>query len=143
MAARGLGLVSVNPPQVADCKTGRGDFDVIHDNTSAVQYSLADFGYPIRSLPPPAPRKVPYNVCPDNLPKIEAWVKKLYATSAFNTCSHHRLTLMFTSPQVELCNKSEFTVIHKNASIPGHLVEKVKQDLDKVCVASGLGECPP
>ena len=96
--ARDLGLVSVNFPQVADCKIRRGHFDVIHDNTHVNQYSPAECEFPVRTLSPPAPCTIPYDMYPANTTKIRAWVKELYAKSALNTCNHQRLPLMSTSP---------------------------------------------
>ena len=115
VATGNLGLVSFNFTHVADCNTRRGHFYVIYDNTSAIQYSQAECECPVRFLLPPAPSKVPYDVCLDNLPKIEAWVKELYATSVVNTCSHQRLPLMSTSPPLELYIECESTptVVHK------------------------------
>ena len=105
--------------------------------------NLAPCGCPLRSPCPPAPSTIPFPPTEEYRPQIEDWIKKHFASSAFNTCKHQSLQTMSGEP-LKISFRSDFTpsAVHTPIPIPHHWKEDVKAQLD-ADVALGIIEPVP
>ena len=121
-ACRDLGIIGEEfPRQVAKC-TAVDDEDDTGERCSC----------PKRELPPPPPR-LPFPAIPENVEKLENFIKEYYASSAFNRCERQPLPVMNGSPPCRLFVDPEAkpVAIHKSRPVPVHWQKKAKSDLDR------------
>ena len=93
--------------------------------------NLAPCGCLLRSPCPPAPSTILFPPTEEYCPQIEDWIKKYFASSAFNTCKHQSLQTMSGEPLKISC-RSDFTpsAVHTPIPIPHHWKKDVKAQLD-------------
>ena len=102
---------------------------VVRDDRGRV---LADCGCLKRTLPPAESTSPPFEIMPDNVGRVKAWLMEEYASSTFNTCEHQPLPMMSGAPPMRIHIKegAKPTAIHRPAVIPAHWQEEVKADLE-------------
>ena len=100
---------------------------------------------PKRELPPPAPESCPFPPNPENLERLEGWIRDKYRASTFNTCNCQPLPLMQDSPPLELFidPSAKPVACHKPAQVPIHFKERVEADLWRDVRLGVLEEVPP
>ena len=88
---------------------------------------------PKRTLPPPAPTKLPFPPTKENVAKLKEWIENYYASSAFNQCPHQPLPLMKSSSPMKLhiSPDAKPVAVHKPIPLPLHWMKPVKEGLDK------------
>ena len=88
---------------------------------------------PDRTLPPPAPLELPFEVDERNIDKLREWIVDRYRASAFNICTHQRLPMVDSAPPLKLHvdPKVKPVVCHKPGNVPLHFQEEVKAGLEK------------
>ena len=121
-ACRDLGIIGQEfPMQVSKC-TAIDDED---DNGETCTC-------PRRESPPPPP-ELPCPATPENVEKLENFVREYYASSAFNRCERQPLPVMNESPPCRLFVDPDAkpVALHKPRQVPVHWQEKVKKDLDR------------
>ena len=95
---------------------------------------------PIRSKPPPLSDKMPFNDREvDIVDKLQQWLLKRYAASAFNVCTHQPLPKM-SGPKLKLIVDPSVTPVAKHvpAPVPWHF----KAGLEADCRMGVLEELP-
>lgn len=87
---------------------------------------------PKRIKPPPLPTKLPFPANPTNRGKLQAYLKKYYRDSTFNTCEHQPLPMM-TGPPIRLMidPDADPVAFHTPIPVPLHWQEEVKAGLDQ------------
>ena len=124
---------------------GNKDGDSGDDAREGPQYGgghrKAQCGCPVRSDPPPMPKKMPFGE--KEVDKLQSWLLDRYAASAFNVCTHQPLTKM-SGPPVNLVVDPNIPPVAKHipAPIPWHFREKVKEGLDADCRMDVIEEVP-
>ena len=98
---------------------------------------------PVRERAPDAPTVLPFDPTPDNVPKMEQWIRSFYAASAFNTCECQMLPAMHGPPvKIHLQEGATPVASHSPIPVPLHWHKEVKAGLD--CdVAIGVIEKVP
>ena len=106
------------PEQVCSSKSGkRGE---------------CDCDCPDRSLPPEPPDQPPFQPVPENIPKLEQWIKDFYAASAFNCCECQPLPKMHGPPlKIFMQDGVRPVASHSPIPIPVHWQKQVKAGLDR------------
>ena len=85
-----------------------------------------------RTVPPPAPDKLPFPPTEENRIKIKEWLLDYYGSSTFNTCPHQSLPVMSGPPMEIMVDPDAKPVVHhKPIPVPMHWQEQVKADLDR------------
>ena len=95
-------------------------------------------------LPPPGrPDQLPFEPCPENVPKMKQWLLKRYANSTFNKCPHKPLPEMKGPPvKFHIDPKAVPVNLCKPAPVPLHWQEQVLDELNRD-VALGVLERVP
>ena len=85
-----------------------------------------------RTAPPPLPEGLPMPATEENRAAIESWLKKRYAASTFNTCTHQTLPMM-SGPPLQLMIGKDATPVARHSPIPVavHWHDEVKAGLDE------------
>jgi hypothetical protein len=88
---------------------------------------------PTRTSPPEAPEDCPFAFEEKNIDRIKEWIGQKYASSSFNTCTNQKLPLVTSSPPLRLFVDKNVTptAVHKPGTIPLHLQQQVKEELDR------------
>ena len=87
---------------------------------------------PVRETAPDAPTVLPFEPTPDNVPKLEQWIRERYAASAFNTCECQPLPAMHGPPvKIHLQEGATPVACHSPIPIPLHWHKAVKAGLDR------------
>ena len=104
------------------------------------KYPKADCGCLKRLPPPPLPADIPYEPIPENVDKLENFIRSFFAASGFNTCPHQPLPAM-TGELMTVTLRPDAVphAIHTPIPIPLHWEEAVKKDIMKD-VALGIIE---
>ena len=102
-------------------------------------------GCPIRTLPPPIPETLPFNLETANPRLIEEWILKHFASSAFNCCEHQALPLMDKSPPLKFHveDNAKPHAVFKPSPIPINYMGTIKSEIDRCqtrCYCSSTGE---
>merc|ERR1712240_203857 len=88
---------------------------------------------PDRELPPNQPAALPCAPTPENIPKLEKYIRDRYRSSAFNTCCRQRIPTLKGSPLLSL--NVDKTVppkaCHKLAAVPLHWQAAVREALER------------
>ena len=90
----------------------------------------------LRTAPPPLPKGLPLPATEENRAAIESWLKRQYAASTFNTCTHQTLSMM-SGPPLRLMIDKDATPVARHSPIPVavHWQDEVKAGLDAdVCL---------
>ena len=98
---------------------------------------------PRRSTAPPPP-KLPFPPTEDNRKKLEDFILRYYASSAFNQCEKQPLPLMDGHPPLKLHvdeNAKPFA-IHKARPVPLHWQQEVKAGLERDVALGVLEQVP-
>ena len=104
---------------------------------------LAPCGCPLRLASPALPEKIPFPATADYRQQFEDWIKKRYASSAFNTCPHQKLQKTKGEPlRITFVPDHVPYAAHKPITVPHHWKKKVKKKLD-ADVALGIIEPVP
>ena len=72
---------------------------------------LAPCGCLKRSLPHPLPKEPPFAAVPENVDKLEAWLREYYAASTFNTCKHQPLPMMKGADPLRIFMKEDAVLV--------------------------------
>ena len=85
-----------------------------------------------RVAPPPLPEGLPMPATEENRTEIESWLKRRYAASTFNTCTHQLLPMMSGLP-LRLMIDKDATPVARHSPIPVavHWQDEVKAGLDE------------
>ena len=87
---------------------------------------------PVRETAPDAPTVLPLEPTPDNVLKLEQWIRDHYAASAFNTCECQPLPTMHGPPvKIHLQEGAKPVASHSPIPIPLHWHKEVKAGLDR------------
>ena len=87
-----------------------------------------------RSPTPKRPSKIPFDPIPENRKKLERWLVKEFAASAFNTCTHQPLQGMTGVPMtVKKKPGTDPPKAYTPIPVPFHYKWRVKKDLDRDC----------
>ena len=88
---------------------------------------------PKRTSPPQPPEELPFPATAENIPRLRQFIVDRYASSAFNDCTHQPLPLMKSAPALRLHvdPRAEPVAVHRPGNVPAHLMESVKEGLDK------------
>ena len=87
-------------------------------------------GCPRRSAVPDKPTSLPFEPHPNNIGKMNEWLRRRYASSTFNICPHRPLQEMSGPPiQIHMDGSAIPKVCHKAAPVPLHWQNKVREDL--------------
>ena len=87
---------------------------------------------PPRQLPPPPPRKLPFEGTKENLTRLKDFLLNHYKSSTFNTCPHQPLPLINGPPMKLMVDPSAEPVAHHTPiPVPIHWREAVKAGLDR------------
>ena len=85
-----------------------------------------------RQMPPKRPSSLPFPATEDNREKLEEHLKDLYASSAFNTCTHQPLPMMEGPPLRLMIKEDAIPVVHNTPlPVPVHWMNDVKAGLDE------------
>ena len=86
-----------------------------------------------RTSTPERPEVIPFEPTSENLEKFERWLLECFASSAFNTCTHHPLQAMTGVPMKAVKRKDGVTHPRWYTPIPVafHWKKQVKADLDR------------
>lgn len=119
-----LGVNSIGSAVGLDHEEGE-----VHQADDGTESQRAPCGCPARSAPPPLPTEMPFGE--EEVDKLQDWLLKRYAGSAFNVCTHQKLNKM-TGPPLELKVDPTVTPVarHVPAPIPWHFKEQVKAGLE-------------
>ena len=87
---------------------------------------------PVRERAPDVPAELPMEPTPENIPKLEKWIRDYYEASAFNCCECQPLPAMH-GPQVKIHLQEGVKPIasHSPIPIPLHWHKQVKAGLDR------------
>ena len=92
---------------------------------------LAPCGCPRRLASPALPEKILFPATADYRQQFEDWIKKRYASSAFNTCPHQKLQKMKGEPlRITFVPHHVPYAAHKPIPVPHHWKREVKKKLD-------------
>ena len=98
---------------------------------------------PTRERAPEVPTEIPVEPTPENIPKLEQWIRDYYASSAFNCCECQPLPDMHGPPvKIHLTEDAKPVASHSPIPVPLHWHKKVKAGLDRD-VAIGVLEKVP
>ena len=98
---------------------------------------------PTRERAPEVPTEIPIEPTPENIPKLEQWIRDYYASSAFNCCECQPLPDMHGPPvKIHLTEDAKPVASHSPIPVPLHWHKKVKAGLDRD-VAIGVLEKVP
>ena len=155
-ASEDLGIIDVSFPTIGAyaLETGEGYkiAENVHKNDSVISDVKACEGLvadscscPKRELPPPAPESCPFPPIPENVGRLEIWIRDQYRASTFNTCNCQPLPLMKDSPPLEffIDPKAKPLACHKAAQVPVHFKERVEAELRRDVRLGVLEEVPP
>ena len=100
---------------------------------------------PNRELPPQVPDSCPFPPIPENLERLENWIRERYRSSTFNNCNCKLLPFMKDSPPLKLFidPTAKPVVCHKPAQVPIHFKERVEAELRRDVRLGVLEEVPP
>ena len=74
---------------------------------------------PVRETAPDAPTELPMEPTPENVPRLEQWIRGFYAASAFNTCECQALPSMHGPPvKIHLTEDAKPVASHTPIPIP-------------------------
>ena len=115
-----LGMISETFPTI-------GEVIASDDTTTPTQCPCLP-----RTAPPPLPEGLPMPATEENRAAIESWLKKRYAASTFNTCTHQTLP-MVSGPPLRLMIDKDATPVARHSPIPVavHWQNEVKAGLDE------------
>ena len=132
-ASNGTGVLDSNNKR--EIKDFKGCYSSINDQCNC----------PKRVLPPPVPKTCPLPPTPENLGRLENWIRDRYQASTFNTCNNQPLPLMSDSPPLELFIDSSARPIacHKPSQVPIHFKEAVEKELRRDVRLGVFEEVPP
>ena len=100
--------------------------------TRAGKKPVCDCECPVREMAPDAPAALPCEPTPDNVPKLEQWIRDMYAASAFNTCECQPLPAIHGPPvKIHLQEGVKPIASHSPIPIPLHWHKEVKAGLDR------------
>ena len=152
-ACRDLGIISKEFPTIgAHSPSGEpsGEADSItkneiNDFKLCQGVSDENCDCPTRELPPRPPQKCPFPPTPENVNKLENWIRETYRASSFNTCNNQALPLMSNSPPLELFidKNAKPVACHKAAQIPVHFKQQVEAEIRRDVRLGVLEEVPP
>ena len=99
---------------------------------------------PVRTLAPDAPDTPPFKPTPENIPKLENWIREYFAASAFNCCECQPLPKMHGPPLKIFMEKNVKPVAsHSPIPVPLHWQKKVKAGLDRDEAIGVIERVPP
>ena len=102
-----------------------------------------DCDCPVRESAPDVPTELPFEPTPDNVGKLEQWIREHYAASAFNCCECQALPAMHGAPvKIHIQDGVKPVASHSPIPIPLHWHKEVKAGLDRD-VAIGVIEKVP
>ena len=100
-------------------------------------------GCPKRESPPEKPNSLPYEPVKENVEKLEEWLRREFAASAFNVCECEPLPHMQGDPLViSVADGAKPVASHSPIPVPVHWSDDVKRQLDRD-VALGVIEKVP
>ena len=125
-----LGMISDRFPTIGETvKSDASDATALSTPVTRVDSTCE---CPLRQLPPPAPKSMPFPATDENRSKIERWLLDYYRSSAFNTCEHQRLPMMSGRPLKLLVDpNAQPTAHHVPLPVPIHWQDDVKAGLDQ------------
>ena len=102
----------------------------------------AECGCPVRSKSPTLPSTMPYKAAERD--KLEEWILKRYAASAFNVCTHQKFPGM-SGPDlhIDVDPNAKPIAIHVPVPVPLHWQSEVKAGLDADVAIGVLEKVPP
>ena len=99
---------------------------------------------PPRSVAPDVPDLLPLKAIPENVSKLEEWIKTYYAASAFNCCECQPLPKMHGEPlKIHMKEGVRPVASHSPIPIPLHWHKKVKAALDRDEAIGVIERVPP
>ena len=103
-----------------------------------------DCSCPVRSRAPDPPDSLPFEPVPENVPKLEQWIRDFYAASAFNVCECQPLPEMHGPPlKIFLQDGAKPVAAHTPIPIPIHWQKEVKAGLDRDEAIGVIEKVPP
>ena len=140
-ACIGLGYVSDKFPH-AQCDSSHSQAASNSENKTG-KNPECDCKCPERERAPDVPAEIPFDPIPENVPKLEQWIRDYYAASAFNCCECQPLPDMHGPPvKIHLTEDAKPVASHSPIPVPLHWQKKVKAGLDRD-VAIGVLEKVP
>lgn len=98
---------------------------------------------PTRERAPDVPANIPIEPTPENIPKLEQWIRDYYASSAFNCCECQPLRDMHGPPvKIHLTEDAKPVASHSPIPVPLHWHKKVKAGLDRDVAIGVLQKVP-
>ena len=119
-ALRDLGCLTENYPE-AEVTSEEGNLGQITEVEEERPCNFLN-----RALPPDPPKEMPYEGIEENVDKLKKWLINYSKAPAFNMCTFQKLTLISSSPPLQLCANLQPMVWHKPEIIPLHLQAEVK-----------------
>ena len=124
-ACKALGIISEKFPQVGE------NYTPTTDSQNSIS-NLAPCGCPVRQLPPPPPKSLPFPATEENRHRLREFLVQYYSSSTFNVCEHQPLPLMEGPPLKLMIDPDAVPkACHKPVPVPIHWQEEVKKGLDQ------------
>ena len=99
---------------------------------------------PVRVMAPDVPSELPLEPTPENVPRLEQWIRDYYAASAFNCCECQPLPDMHGPPvHIHIQDGVKPIASHTPIPIPLHWQKKVKAGLDRDEAIGVIEKVPP
>ena len=96
-----------------------------------------------RGKAPPLPANLPFEPKKENIGKMKEWILKHWASTAFNQCTHRPLPMMASDPiRIHIDPLAKPVAAMTAATVPYHLREAVKQQLDEDVALGTLEKVP-
>ena len=113
-------------------------------STKSGKKSDCDCKCPERAPPPEPSDSLPFDPVPENIPKLEQWIRDRYAASAFNCCECQPLPKMHGPPlKIFLQDGAKPVAAHSPIPIPIHWQKEVKAGLDRDVDIGVIEKVPP
>ena len=126
-----LGYVSENFP-VHPSPSSQHPSSPVNATTRTGKKPDCDCSCPERAMAPDVPAELPFEPTPENVPRLEEWIRNFYAASAFNCCECQPLPAMHGPPvKIHMQDNVKPVASHTPIPIPLHWHKKVKAGLDR------------